>query len=435
MAVELPMAGEREQYTFDRVVRMVLSAAVVVGALLLLRYLSDVLLPFAVAVVLAYLLNPLVTLLERRTGRRGLAVGIALGGLGIVGVALAALIMPLFAAQVDRFGRNLAKLRLDLAPAAVPAPDESDPPAGAGDPSKDGDPADEKTSLGWQELNEGWRTFRANAATSSRAQRFAALREHVAGTVIGGVVEGAIDFTQSDEFRNVVLDAAKHLAVGGWTVVSFALNLILGLAVLIIVLLYLVFLLMDFPQYSSRWPMFLPPQYRKSIVEFYEQFNLAMRRYLRGQAVVALSVGALFSLGFTLIELPMALPFGLFIGLLNMVPYLQTVGLVPGVMLAGLRAIEGDSSFAVSVGLVLAVFVVIQIIQDALLAPRIMGRATGLSPVAILLGVFVWGKLLGFLGLLLAIPLTCLGIAYYRRYVLLHAPDEASPAAPQSAAR
>ena len=181
--------------------------------------------------------------------------------------------------------------------------------------------------------------------------------------------------------------------------------------------------------------MFLPPQYRKSIVEFYEQFNLAMRRYLRGQAVVALSVGALFSLGFTLIELPMALPFGLFIGLLNMVPYLQTVGLVPGVMLAGLRAIEGDSSFAVSVGLVLAVFVVIQVIQDALLAPRIMGRATGLSPVAILLGVFVWGKLLGFLGLLLAIPLTCLGIAYYRRYVLLHAPDEASPAAPQSAAR
>ena len=230
-------------------------------------------------------------------------------------------------------------------------------------------------------------------------------------------------------------DAAKHLAVGGWTVVSFALNLILGLAVLIVVLLYLVFLLIDFPQYSRRWPAFLPPQYRESIVDFYEQFNLAMRRYLRGQAVVALSVAALFALGFTLIDLPMALPFGLFIGLLNMVPYLQTVGLVPGVMLAGLRAIEGDSSFAASVGLVLAVFAVIQVIQDALITPRIMGQATGLRPVAILLGVFIWGKLLGFLGLLLAIPLTCLGIAYYRRYVLLHAPDDTRIASPEPAAQ
>jgi len=50
-----------------------------------------------------------------------------------------------------------------------------------------------------------------------------------------------------------------------------------------------------------------------------------------------------------------------------------------------------------------------------------MGKATGLRPIAILLGIFVWGKLLGFLGLMLAIPLTCLGIAYYRRFVLSHA--------------
>jgi predicted PurR-regulated permease PerM len=91
--------------------------------------------------------------------------------------------------------------------------------------------------------------------------------------------------------------------------------------------------------------------------------------------------------------------------------------------LAGLRAIEGDSSFAASVVLVLLVFAVVQLIQDALITPRVMGKATGLRPDAILLGLFIWGKLLGFLGLLLAIPLTCLGIAYYRRYVLEHAPE------------
>ena len=90
------------------------------------------------------------------------------------------------------------------------------------------------------------------------------------------------------------------------------------------------------------------------------------------------------------------------------------------------RGVLGDCPYMVvsmrhllvSVVLVLLVFAVVQVIQDAILTPRIMGKTTGLRPVAILLGVFIWGKLLGFLGLLLAIPLTCLGVAYYQRVVL-----------------
>ena len=222
----------------------------------------------------------------------------------------------------------------------------------------------------------------------------------------------------------MLVNVAKRLAIGGWTVVTFVLNLVLGLTVLIVVLLYLVFLLLDYPEYVRTWHTFLPPPYRDSIVEFLEQFNTVLRRYLRGQAAVALVVGALMALGFSIIGLPMALPFGLFVGLLNMVPYLQTVGVVPAVMLAGLRALEGDASFTLSVVLVLLVMGIVQLIQDSLITPRIMGKATGLRPVAILLGVCIWGKLLGFLGLLLAIPLTCLGIAYYRRFVLLHTPEE-----------
>ena len=69
--------------------------------------------------------------------------------------------------------------------------------------------------------------------------------------------------------------------------------------------------------------------------------------------------------------------------------------------------------------LVVAVFAVAQLIQDAVLTPRIMGKATGLRPAIMLLGVCIWGQLLGFLGLVLAIPLTCLGLAYYRRVVLI----------------
>ena len=68
--------------------------------------------------------------------------------------------------------------------------------------------------------------------------------------------------------------------------------------------------------------------------------------------------------------------------------------------------------------LVLIVFAVVQLIQDAVLTPRILGKSTGLRPLVILLGVCVWGKLLGFLGLVLAIPLTCIGLAYYRKFIL-----------------
>ena len=99
-------------------------------------------------------------------------------------------------------------------------------------------------------------------------------------------------------------------------------------------------------------------------------------------------------------------------------------------MLAIVRSIEKDTSLLWSALLVLIVFAVVQTIQDTLLTPRIMGKQTGLKPVAILLGVFIWGKLLGFLGVLLAIPLTCLGLAYYRRFVLARdqAPSDATPA-------
>ena len=414
------MTSEETRYTFDRVVRMLLSAAGLVVVVLLLRYLSDVLLPFAAAVVLAYLFNPLVTAIEKRTNHRGLAVGMTIGGLGALGLTLAIMIVPLIINQAGRFRDSLERLRDDL---AVSVQVESPEPAALTDPTgidDDANDATDKSTLGWPELREGWAEYRRDAESLSRRERLHRLRERVAGTYVGELIDKGVAYTRSDEFSALLVGAAKRVAIGGWTVVAFILNVVLGLTGLIIVLLYLVFLLLDFPEYARTWQTFLPPQYRDSIVEFLEQFDTAMRRYFRGQAVVALLMGILFAIGFSIIGLPMAVPFGLFVGLLNMVPYLQAVGLVPGVLLAGLRAVELESSFIMSVFLVLLVFAVAQTIQDALITPRVMGKATGLRPVAILLGVFVWGKLLGFLGLLLAIPLTCLGIAYYRRYVLLH---------------
>ncbi len=421
------MTEEQNRYTFDRVVRIVLTVGALAVVLLLLRYLSDVLIPFAAAVVLAYLLDPLVSVFERATKRRGLAVAITLGGLGIVGLAVVAVVVPLMLGQVRDFQGTIETLRGDLA-ASVDYAVDPGPAVDAATLESEIDPGGSaKTALGWRELKPAWAKFRDDADDKSRAARLAQLREDLSGTYIGDFLDQAVRYTESDEFRTLLVTTAKHLFVGGWTVVSFALSVVLGLTGLIVVLLYLVFLLLDFPHYARAWPTFLPPQYRDSIVEFLQEFDGAMRRYFRGQAVVAMCVGVLAAIGFTIVGLPMAVPFGLFVGLLNMVPYLQTVGLVPGVLLAGMRAIEGDSGFLVSVLLVLAVFGVVQLIQESLLTPRVMGKATGLRPVAILLGVFIWGKLLGFLGLILAIPLTCLGIAYYQRFILNHSPGAKAP--------
>ncbi len=417
---------KQKPYTFDQVIRFVLSAAVAVAVFALLRHLSDVLLPFVAAVIIAYLLNPLVNVFEEKTHRRGLAVAITLGGLAIFCFALLAIIVPLAASQVNRFRDNVKNLREDLAPAvqavqAVGQGGESKKPSDSEDP--DAQTAEAKRpTLGLQELRIGWNKYRDGASEGlSRRERFGLLLTEIEGTTSGDLIQRAVEYTDTDEFTQLIIELGKRVAAGGWSVLSFGLNLVLAMTGLIIVLLYLVFLLLDYPQYARSWRALLPPRYGDSIFEFLQEFSVAMKRYFRGQAVVAMMMAALFSIGFSVVGLPMAVPLGLFVGLLNMIPYLQIIGILPAIMLAGLGAVEQESSFALSIGLAFGVFAVAQLIQDAIIMPRIMGQATGLSPIAVLLGIFIWGKLLGFMGLLLAIPLTCLFIAYYRRYVLLHA--------------
>ncbi len=276
----------------------------------------------------------------------------------------------------------------------------------------------EPSALGLSELLEGLDDYQRTKGEESRQVRLGRLLDRVDGTYVGVLMNQATEFVKTQEFRALLFDAMKRLAVGGVTVINFTVELVLGMTVLIVIMIYLVFLLLDFNEYSRAGSSLLPPRYRDGILGFLGEFKEALRRYFRGQFIVAASVGILFSIGFSIIGLPMAIPLGLFIGVLNMVPYLQIVALVPAALLALLRSIEMSSSVPASLGLVLLVFAVIQLFQDAVIVPRVMGQATGLRPVAILLGVFVWGKLLGFFGLVLAIPLTCLGIAYYHRYVL-----------------
>jgi len=149
-----------------------------------------------------------------------------------------------------------------------------------------------------------------------------------------------------------------------------------------------------------------------------------MNGYFRGQSVIALCVGIMFAIGFAIIDFPLAIPLGLFIGFLNLVPYLQTIGFIPTIMLALLKSFETGQSFWSIFLAALVVFAVVQAIQDWILTPRIMGHVMGLNGAVILLSLSVWGTLLGLIGLIIALPLTTLIFSYYKRYVLKEQEEE-----------
>ena len=126
----------------------------------------------------------------------------------------------------------------------------------------------------------------------------------------------------------------------------------------------------------------------------------------------------MFSIGFVIIGLPMGVVLGLFIGMLNMVPYLQLISLPITAVLCIVYTVSTGDSFWMIFWESMAVYVVVQCIQDLILTPKIMGKAMGLNPAIILLSLSVWGSLLGFMGLIIALPLTTLLLSYYDLYVL-----------------
>ena len=184
------------------------------------------------------------------------------------------------------------------------------------------------------------------------------------------------------------------------------------------VILYTLFILLDYEDINRGWPNLLPERYRAFAIQLVGDVETGMNKYFRGQALVAFCVGVLFSIGFLIIDFPIAVGLGMFIGLLNMVPYLQLVGFIPAILLAIVKAADTGQNFWLIMLMVLIVFAVVQIIQDTFLTPKIMGHVTGLNSAIILLSLSIWGSLLGILGMIIALPLTTLLITYYQKYII-----------------
>lgn len=353
---------ERKPITFDMVIRVIIGIILVVGIIMLLNRLSTVLLPFFAAWLLAYMLFPLVSFFQYKCRLKFRIVGILCAL-----ITVTALIVGIFWLVVP-------------------------PIIEEGDHIKD-------VMIAYIEGNS------TLSSIPGKIQDF--IREHTD-------VEQLKALFSDEGFMNSMKEAMPKL----WDVVMQAFNVVGSLFSLTMIILYTVFILLDYEEISSSWPNLLPERYRDFAIQLTRDIEEGMNKYFRGQGKIAFIVGVLFSIGFLIIDFPMAIALGMFIGLLNMVPYLQTLGFIPAVFLALAKSAQTGQNFWLIMAMVLVVFAVVQVIQDAFLTPRIMGQVTGLNAAIILLSLSIWGSLLGMLGMIIALPLTTLLLNYYQRYVI-----------------
>ena len=353
---------EQKKITFDSFIRGVIAVIIIVGIVMLLGRLSSALLPFFLAWLIAYLLFPLVKFFQYRCRLKYRIVGILCAFL-VVGAVLTGLFLLIVPPIIEESVRVK-----DLLVAYV-----------------------------------------SNDATMSNIPKMVEKYIH--------------DNVSTEDIKAIVtqegfLDSLKQAVPKVWGMIVQSINVLSSFFTLTMVLLYTLFILLDYEEISSGWVGLLPERYRRFAVQLVSDVQQGMNLYFRGQGMVAFCVGVLFSIGFLIIGFPMAIGLGMFIGLLNMVPYLQLVGFVPTILLAVVKAADTGESFWIIMFSALIVFAVVQIIQDTILTPRIMGSVTGLNSAIILLSLSIWGSLLGVLGMIIALPLTTLLLTYYQKYVV-----------------
>lgn len=350
--------------TFDRdtIIRGIISLAVFVALFLLIKRLSGVLLPFLVSFVIAYMLAPIVDFFQHKCRLKNRIVSV------IVTLTLAiGLVVGAVAALTPAINREMTTLS--------------------------------------ESAKEFAMNFNANKYLPDQLS------------------EELTDFVSNMDFNAIlsnpdIQQTIKNLVpkLGSW--ISSGLSTLAGLAVVFVCLLYIIFLLIDYEKISKNWANYVPERYRHKVQALMSDLDKHMNGYFRGQALIAFIVGILFAIGFQIIGLPMGIAMGLIIGVFNLIPYMQALGIPPCILLGLIQSAETGRPVWVIALCITAVFCIVQSIQDLVLTPKIMGNVTGMGPAMILLCLSIWGSLLGIVGMIIALPITTLLISYYKRFVL-----------------
>ena len=353
---------QRQPYTFDRVVRITFSVIGIIATLVILDALKGVLLPFFVACLISYMLEPIVKWNMRmlRLKSRFLPVILTLlEGCLIIGI-FSVLFFPYLVDEAEQ----MASMIKEYASSKIEIP-------------------------------------------------------YISGPIYDFIKEN-LDFESisklltPQEWKEIL----KTTLASSWDFLSSGLAFIIGAVSWLIVILYVLFIMLDYERIMLSFKQLVPLPHRKQVFHIARDIENAMNRYFRNQFYISMIVGVLFSIGFVIIGLPMGVVLGLLIGVMNMVPYLQLISLPITAILCLVSAVSTGVSFWAIFWESMAVYIIVQCIQDLLLTPKIMGKAMGLNPAIILLSLSVWGALLGFMGLIIALPLTTLLLSYYNIYIV-----------------
>ena len=367
-----------KEITFDKFIRWAGIVTLVIAVLYITNYLSEVLLPFFIAWFFAYLLYPVVKFIENKlhVKVRAISILLAMGAaIAIVGGVIWLIIPPMID-QFDKLGEVLTRWVHQTT-----------------------------HTNNLTMLIKEW--LQDNQTTIER-------------------------FLKSKDFS----DALKTTMPKVFSVVSQTATVLMSIVASMITLLYMFFILLDYETLTANWVRIFPKKNRPFWSALMKDVERELNNYIRGQGMVALCMGIMFCIGFTIIGFPMAIGLGILIGIMDLVPYLHTFALIPTAFLAMLKAADTGQNFWVVFGLAVLVFCVVQVITDMVVTPKIMGKALGLNPAILLLSLSIWGALLGFLGLIVALPLTTLLIAYWQRYVTREKPqyeEKLGPDLPETA--
>lgn len=210
-------------------------------------------------------------------------------------------------------------------------------------------------------------------------------------------------------FEDWLSAALSSARIGGSFVLAIA-----GNAVLVPVVLF--YLLIDWPQVVERTQQFLPPRFRPGVLAFLAECDEVLGQYLRGQLLVMVILAAFYSIGLALFGFDLAVPVGVFTGLAIFIPYL---GFGLGLVLALLAGVLEFASWY-GVIAVAVVYGIGQVVESLYLTPRLVGERIGMHPITVIFALLAFGHLLGFVGVLIALPVSALLVVAVRRLRLAY---------------
>ncbi len=366
----MPSKVSSRYWTVDRIMRLVIGLAIAAALIYLVRYLSNVLLPFFVACFIAYILQPIVDMNRRLTRTKGRVIPSILTLVDVTVVI--ALVVYIFLPSVIKELNTLGDILKSVSSGEVKLP-----------------------------------------------KFYVTVVDFINKYFNPDNVSGMLDGTH-----------IEALLSKGSSLLEESIGVVMEILSWLLTLIYILFILIDYPEISRGFKLIIPHKYRPRTMVVVRDVENSMNHYFRGQGVVAMCAAVFYCIGFSIVGLPLAIPMGIIVGILYMIPYFQYVTLIPVAAICFVYSLGGSVEFLPEMGKCLLVYVVSQCICDYVITPHIMGKEMGLNPAIILLSLSVWGSLLGIIGMIIALPVTALIMTYYERYISNPAPetDESQPA-------